>query len=70
MKEADFKTDERILLDEEVNRIRNRARYNPEWTKLLDRLNHFANVTRRSQSNAVFWLLEKAIDEWEKGENT
>lgn len=51
-----------------VNRIRNNAAYNPEWRKLLDRVNHFSNWSRRNQSNALFFLIERGLELMEKEE--
>lgn len=53
----------------EMNRIRNRARWNPEWRKLLDRINHFANISRRTQPNAIYYLIEKGLELMEGEEN-
>lgn len=56
----------KCLISEETTRIQNRVNKNREWMKVVDRIRHFMNISRRSWANATLYLLELALDIVEK----
>lgn len=53
---------EKLLANEEANRIQNRARMNREWKQIVLRIRHFCNISRRTWPHAVMYLLEIGLN--------
>jgi len=53
---------EKLLANEEANRIQNRARMNKDWLVIADRIRHFCNISRRTWPHAVMYLLEIGLN--------
>ena len=59
----DFKTDLKGIQNKLMS-----PSMSAEWHKLKERIQDFMNTTRRTWGNAIFYLLEKGLEQHERDE--